>query len=343
MKKNNKNLGVYIGATVSLVLILYCIVYIYNYYSANDILWHYPKNYELNERLNPKKLSPSEIGNSIGGILTPIIGLVASVLTFLAFYMQKKANDVIQEQFKIQQFESQFYEMLHLHKENVNEITTRKISDGVLVEKRAAFEGMVQDFNNLLACSTTFLVLGKVEYDVSYKIFFWGYSNEEIEKLSPPTQQFIKDNNTHKFRNIANLFNHKGYSSFLGHYFRHLFLMVKFVVENDIVTEYQEKMKYLKLLRAQLSNYEQIALFYNWLSGYGAAWENEENHYFTDYKMIHNLWDSELYHDQYIVDKVNSLIDKYNKNPKKTPLFEFQEDDFNLKMNDIQNTSLSNI
>jgi len=343
MKKNRKNLWVYIGAIVSLLLILYCLIYIYNYYSANDILWHYPKNYKADEHINPQKLSPSEIGDSIGGILMPIIGLVASILTFLAFYMQKKANDVMQDQFKIQQFESQFYEMLRLHKENVNEISIRSLANGFVAEKRAAFESMVHDFNLLLSYSADFNPLDITEYDVCYNLFFWGYSEDQIEKFSYPANEFIKEGKFLSYENLSYLKSHKGYSSFLGHYFRHLFLMVKFVVENDIVTVYEEKMKYLKLLRAQLSNYEQIALFYNWLSGYGAPWENEKNHYFTEFKMIHNLWVGELYQNQYIVGPVNELIDDYNENRKKTPLFEFQGDDFDVKMKSIEKKPLSEI
>ena len=61
-------------------------------------------------------------GDTLGGIMNPFIALAGAVLTFIAFYIQKIANDDIKNQFKIQQFESQFYEMLHLHRENLNEM-----------------------------------------------------------------------------------------------------------------------------------------------------------------------------------------------------------------------------
>ena len=68
------------------------------------------------------------IGDAVGGILNPVIAIGAALLTFLAFYIQYQANRQVQEQFKVQQFESQFYEMLRLHKENVNSLylTTKK-------------------------------------------------------------------------------------------------------------------------------------------------------------------------------------------------------------------------
>ncbi|RYE12103.1 MAG: hypothetical protein EOP45_23460, partial [Sphingobacteriaceae bacterium] len=57
--------------------------------------------------------------------------------------------------------------------------------------------------------------------------------------------------------------------------------------ENSNSLEYlkndQEKIKYLRILRAQLSNHEQILLFYNWLSGHGKNWENDNQHFFTKY------------------------------------------------------------
>ena len=61
-------------------------------------------------------------GDTLGGIMNPFIALAGAVLTFIAFYIQKIANDDIKNQFKIQQFESQFYEMIHLHRENLNEM-----------------------------------------------------------------------------------------------------------------------------------------------------------------------------------------------------------------------------
>ena len=51
----------------------------------------------------------------------------------------------------------------------------------------------------------------------------------------------------------------------VGHYFRHLYNMVKFVDEKDFLT-YQEKKRYTNLIRAQLSSYELALLFYNCLS-----------------------------------------------------------------------------
>lgn len=84
-----------------------------------------------------------------------------------------------------------------------------------------------------------------------------------------------------------------GHFEKLNHYYRHLFLMVKTIAkESEDILPYREKRDLLRILRAQLSNKEQIMLFYNWFSGHGKQWEefgDEGNHFFTRFRMIHNM------------------------------------------------------
>lgn len=83
----------------------------------------------------------------------------------------------------------------------------------------------------------------------------------------------------------------KGYLHFLPQYYRNLYTMVKFVVNenSDLHLNEDDKLKYLRILRSTMSDYEQAMLFYNWYSGIGADWENESNKFFSKYKMIHNM------------------------------------------------------
>lgn len=246
-----------------------------------------------------------------------------------------------QENFFVKEsFENRFFEMLRLHKENVDELNIRSVIDEKEVSRRQAFVKMADEFKTFLSYikfdSSSFLK----EYKIAYDIFFWGWSSNYVDSDSLSNAWVTIKNGpgptSGDYDHTIDFRQYKGYSSSLGHYFRHLFMMVKYVAYSDVITEYKDKMKYLKILRAQLSNHEQIMLFYNWLStGYGGAWEDEENNFFTEYKMIHNLWVDELYQDQYIIDAVNNLIDKHNRNAKGTPLFEFQEDNPNLKMKKI--------
>lgn len=82
---------------ISFSLLIYSLLYIYNYYNHNDLLLHFPNNISSKN----EKLSPNEIGDSIGGTLNPIIAFTASILTFLAFYIQYKANKSQREIFNL--------------------------------------------------------------------------------------------------------------------------------------------------------------------------------------------------------------------------------------------------
>jgi hypothetical protein len=57
----------------------------------------------------------------------------------------------------------------------------------------------------------------------------------------------------------------------LGHYFRTLYHLIKFVKFSNF--EYKEKRRYTSLVRAQLSAYELGLLFYNCLSRYGKGFK----------------------------------------------------------------------
>ena len=85
-----------------------------------------------------------QIGDTIGGLMNPFVALAGVLITGLAFYVQYKANELQRELFllnqedtkaqlqsqidyqnkqnKLQQIESQFYEMLKLHRENITEM-----------------------------------------------------------------------------------------------------------------------------------------------------------------------------------------------------------------------------
>ncbi|WP_117883737.1 hypothetical protein [Aureibaculum luteum] len=113
MKKKDP---VLIGLIVlSIILIIYSLFYFINYYSYNDLLFHFPESVD-DKNL---KLPPNEIGDSIGGVLNPIIAFSASVLTFLAFYIQFKANN---EQRKIFQATIKKEKTIehNRHKANIN-------------------------------------------------------------------------------------------------------------------------------------------------------------------------------------------------------------------------------
>lgn len=221
------------------------------------------------------------LGDLIGGVLNPIVALFGILAGGLAFYAQYKANKLIQDQFKIQQFESQFYEMVRLHKENVNELSLVKFLDMIESDSnsnnlnneitgRLVFAEFTKIFETLLGYTKTLPIhdLTKKKFDDAYLIFFWGISyNHKVDNLF---QNKLLGTGAYNNIGLGKFLNYVGVSHLVGHYFRHLFMTVKFVVQSDVIKDYEDKMKYLKILRAQLSNHEQIMLYYNWLAGYGS-------------------------------------------------------------------------
>lgn len=137
-----------------------------------------------------------------------------------------------------------------------------------------------------------------------------------------------------------------GHFDDLDNYYRHLFLMVKSVAnEDEKYLPPDEKTNLLKILRAQLSTREQIMLFYNWFSGFGYEWEEESkdgNHFFTKYRMIHNIMPHLMVPfstNDKDYDKALSKFVRYFAHcesiylfgTKDDPIFEFEKNDIHHK------------
>lgn len=326
-----------------------------------------------------------EIGDTIGGVTAPFIAASGVLLTFIAFYVQYQANTQQREQFKKQlaedkrqfqeelteqrnstqlaQFENQFYEMLRLHKENVNEIQltirTRESHYGSPINHeqklsgRAAFNYFMYEIEILYSLAKIYLPKSleseNHRLSMAYSLFFHGLKPKEYYKgheyqdfyykvldLKVSLEAYNEYTNRRIFELCAIDYIDclhseflKGTNSELAHYYRHLFHTVKFVADqNEKFINYTQKRSYLRILRAQLSNQEQTMLFYNWLSGFGKQWNNDDHHYLTDYRMIHNIYPELLIpdFDLYQIFKLEEpTYYRVLQNKKVDLLFEFQE------------------
>lgn len=66
--------------------------------------------------------STGVIVDTIGGTVGTVIAIFAAFLTFLAFGIQYEANQQQKIDLQFERFESKFFELLKLHKDNVNEM-----------------------------------------------------------------------------------------------------------------------------------------------------------------------------------------------------------------------------
>ncbi|UPT71564.1 MAG: putative phage abortive infection protein [Flavobacterium sp. JAD_PAG50586_2] len=110
---------------------------------------------------NSKLENVGIIGDTVGGILNPIFAVPATILTFLAFWVQYKANEQQKLDLKDQRireligrFEDRFFEMINIHRENVNQINYTKYDaeNGKMStsENRKVYKLIFQEFNECL-------------------------------------------------------------------------------------------------------------------------------------------------------------------------------------------------
>lgn len=264
------------------------------------------------------------IGDTIGGIMGPFIAIIAAILTFFAFYIQYQANEQQKKDLKIERFENKFYELLRLHKINVDEM---KITDDIVGrncfiymfrELRFCYKMCVfAQHNTVPENEEEFKNINLMSF--SYKLFFFGVSinsekhffefmNSEEQKLfryvksllnSSIRESYLEHRKTDKINPYVYKFSssdhtensiefsyypYEGHINKLGHYYRHLFQTAKFIKENEFLKT-SEKYGYIKTLRAQLTDFEQLLLYYNSL-----AWfKNEWYELFTKYRLIKNI------------------------------------------------------
>lgn len=128
---------------------------------------------------------------------------------------------------KLQQFESTFFQLLRVHDEIVNAIDLQR-TQGV-TKGRDCFKIFCRRFG---AAMLDLHAGSKTEAEQIHKAYESFYQNHESE---------------------------------VGHYFRHLYHVIKFVDSSEV----ENKRRYTSFVRAQLSSYELELLFYNCLTEYG--------------------------------------------------------------------------
>jgi hypothetical protein len=144
--------------------------------------------------------------------------------------------------------------------------------------------------------------------------YIYKYRKDKKTTIDLTTVSWLNDKfDLNSYKRYTNNFKkyYGGHQFRLGHYYRHLYQTVKFVDRQKTLTE-DEKYSYIKILRAQLSTYEQALLFFNSLSSLGLIWElnpdmdnhklgvpvkqsRNERRLITKYNLIKNLPTDELY------------------------------------------------
>jgi uncharacterized membrane protein len=145
----------------------------------------------------------------------------------------------------------------------------------------------------------------QTKINIVNEILRWRREKSRLSSIDPDCDITIEELSINYHNRYIKYYG--GHQFRLGHYFRHLYQSVKFI-NNQSILNYSEKYSHVKILRAQLSNYEQAVLFLNSLSSLGRSWElfpevkNELNkediinfQLITKYNMIKNIPGDSLY------------------------------------------------
>lgn len=231
-------------------------------------------------------------GDFVGGYFGQIIAL-----TGLCFLIGTFRTEVARA--KRERFENRYFELLQLHRANVEELELQK------AKGRKVFVLMLREWRCILNVvrreaqerqqNLTQLQLVQISY---YCLFYGVGPNSsrmlrtylsDQDKAFVNSLEFRLDDKLLKVevkrdRNLGYL-PFEGHQSRLGHYYRHLYQMVRFV-ENSASPEI-DVIEHMRTIRAQLSTHEQALLLLNSLTPMGGAWWNKK--LIDRYFLVHNI------------------------------------------------------
>lgn len=175
----------------------------------------------------------------VEGFTGTFIAWGAAALTFIAFWVQYKANLQQREDLKVERFEHNFFELLHLFQQVVEELDLDlTIMDEGTYNKRNVFQRLyegelltiqeLEDFESDYMDPASVLLYGVNVYASNDKL--------DVAFDSDPVHS-------------------------LDHYFRLFYRILKYVDESSLSDE--AKYGYIGILRSLLSQYELLLIYYN--------------------------------------------------------------------------------
>lgn len=185
------------------------------------------------------------------GILTSIFSAFACLGVYAAWLEQREATKLAQSDSKkqtayiySQQFESTFFQMLNFLQSIISDMDLRDNDNNVIRNGRDVFSSICKKLQ--LECR----VQGHNQRLNDFEGFSLATKDKYLKFYSSVYEKIYGD-----------------FNNDLGHYFRFLFSIFKYI-DSSLLAE-RDKFKYAKILRAQLSNSELLILFYNSLSDDG--------------------------------------------------------------------------
>lgn len=314
------------------------------------------------------------VGDAIGGITAPVIGIVSILLLCITLQAQKDAEYRTA-------LENRIFQMINLHRKNVESMHSEARNlDGQDVFKMISdqIDNCVKDLTPFFEQESAESILSDsfavelqkarpgvdlkafAKLDIAYSVVYIGLRDEYLDTLELllakryQKEFFMPLLNFLRLRPVSN---HKegreewkklamesvetkkifsaaivdddpdprvkkqlllyfptlnsglrekyywGHQFRLGHYFRHLFSTVEYIDSQEDLSE-KKKYEYVKMLRTQLSNTEQMVFMANSISDMGSPWElfrkdPDGKAFITTYNLIRNIPQKEVYGTMY--------------------------------------------
>lgn len=214
-----------------------------------------------NSKLTITATSSSEKFSSLGSLLSGIVGTLWSLGSILLFYIalseQREDMKTNKKNLEVQtKALKQQVEEFRLQREELEE--TRKVYlEQAKTQSLQRFESTFFQMLNLHHTLVNSMILrdhGRKGRDCFETLY--NFISKEYELIQTGDDADVITCYTTVFKDNQEA---------LGHYFRNLYHILKFIKQSNVL----DKKTYVGLVRAQLSHYELILLFYNGLSGYG--------------------------------------------------------------------------
>lgn len=216
---------------------------------------------------------------------------------------------------KKQAFEETFFKMLDVHRANVNSINVNgekgadvfaRFVDVLFYRYKAAAESLkvientvvISKYKEAKKFLATLTEEEREEFCMKYAYgnFLYGDSyhvsykkDSGYKKLEEGMAGIYKSHIT-VVAGHEQMYRNGYFDGQLGHYYRTVYQIVTFV-DGQKLLDVEEKYRYVKMLRAQMSDYEQILFYYNALSNMGHTWVTPRQPYslIIKYRLIKNL------------------------------------------------------
>ena len=252
----------------------------------------------------------AQFGEFIGGYIGTLFLAISVAVVFGSFRNQRTTNSRII-------FENRFFELLKYHRENVEEMGIGEKNG------RRIFVSMIREFRMALRAVNSACEKWATEYPqdkrlcLAYMAFYYGVGwnstrvfKESVKDEHPQNlvdelvrrmvelqedyRSWASKKDPNDPSSLVSNANDKGgefgycpfdgHQSRLGHYYRHLYQLVKYADQRAPDNLARE---YVDLVRAQLTNHEQALLCLNSLSKIGGNWLR--NGYLRKFEMIKNI------------------------------------------------------